>query len=134
MGDWEKELISALKDYTNDVAEGVKKAATDIGKATADKLKQSSPKRRGRYQTGWRSKNTSEKATETVVTVYNQTDYQLTHLLEHGHGGPHPARAYPHIAQAEAEATKEFEQQIRIAIQGGGADRAESRSIQPKAL
>ena len=41
-----------------------------------------SPKDTGDYKKGWRIKQ--DKARKSII-VHNATDYQLTHLLEHGH-------------------------------------------------
>ena len=117
--DWERELLDALEEYADGVQEGVNEAVKDVAKETVKTLKTKSPKRTGNYRKGWAVKNTSEKATETVVTVYNRTDYQLTHLLEKGHGGPAPAPAHPHIAAAEAAAANSLEEKVRIVIRKG---------------
>lgn len=119
MNDWASDLIAALEEYADGVQEGVNEAVTTVGKETAKSLKRTSPKRTGDYRKGWSVKNTSDRATEKVVTVYNRTDYQLTHLLEKGHGGPAPAPAHPHIAAAEAEAAQSLEEKVRIVIGKG---------------
>ena len=119
MNDWIADLTDALSEYADGVQEGVNEAVKDVAKETTKKLKTTSPKRTGEYRKGWSVKNTSSKATETVVTVYNRTDYQLTHLLEHGHGGRAPAPAHPHIAAAEQAAAQSLEEKVRIVIGKG---------------
>lgn len=119
MNDWASELADALEEYAEGVQEGVNEAVKSVGKETAKSLKTKSPKRTGDYRKGWSVKDTSTKATETVVTVYNRTDYQLTHLLEEGHGGPAPAPAHPHIAAAEQAAAQSLEEKVRIVIGKG---------------
>ena len=63
----------------------------------------------GDYMRGWR-----RIKTPYGYVIYNETDYQLTHLLEHGHalvnGGR--SRAFPHIRPAEQIAIKMFEKGI----------------------
>lgn len=119
MNDWIADLTDALSEYADGVQESVNEAVKDVAKETTKKLKTTSPKRTGDYRKGWSVKNTSSKATETVVTVYNRTDYQLTHLLEHGHGGRAPAPAHPHIAAAEQAAAQSLEEKVRIVIGKG---------------
>lgn len=61
---------------------------------------------RGQYAKGWTTKVDKTYSGEYGVTVYNKTDYQLTHLLENGHlivnkkDGTGWASAHPHIAPA----------------------------------
>lgn len=73
----------------------------------ANHLMATSPERyRGRYKHGWRVVNGKKSRNETFVEVWNQTDWQLTWLLENGHlivnkrGGVGWASAVPHIQQA----------------------------------
>ena len=51
-------------------------------------------------------------------TVYNKTDYQLTHLLEKGHVGRDGRRvkAIEHIRPVEEKAVAEFEDKVKGAI------------------
>lgn len=123
--DWQKELVDALTEYTDDVTEGVKEAVKDVAEETVAQLKKTSPKKAkgkkaGKYAKGWRVKDVRSTTTEKIVVVHNATDYQLTHLLENGHmnrDGSFTA-ARPHIAAAEAEATKNLEEKIKIKIKG----------------
>ena len=69
-------------------------------------LKADSPEKTGDYAKGWRMKKTSKG-----YIVHNKTDYQLTHLLEHGHarkGGGRDVKAKVHIRPAEENAIKAF--------------------------
>lgn len=123
--DWQKELMDGLKTYTDDVTSGVKDAVKEVGDEVVDALKKTSPrkakgKKAGKYAKGWRVKDTVNTATEKVAVVHNATDYQLTHLLENGHANRDGSftAARPHIAAAEAEATKNYEEKIKDVIQG----------------
>lgn len=128
--DFSAAVEKILAEFGETSAKAVSKAAEETAKATAQELKQSSPKnqkdgpkiRRGKYARGWKVKE-EKSTTIPTYTVHNATDYQLTHLLEYGHvlkkGGRVYGRAkpYPHIAKAEAEAIKAFEKSIRKGIQ-----------------
>jgi len=125
MSDWADDLIIALQDYTKEVAEGVEDAAKECAEEAVATLKQTSPKKikgkkRGKYARGWRVKNTSKRAGETSVTIHNATDYQLTHLLEHGHANRDGSftPGIQHIAPVEQEVNREFEGKVKDIIQG----------------
>ena len=72
--------------------------------ATADSvvkdLKDTSPRQTGKYAKGWTSDMHHDAAGSPYVRIHNAKKPGLTHLLEHGHGGPAPAKAHPHIEAA----------------------------------
>ena len=117
MDDLTKQITDAMMQYTGAVSEEIETALQSVGKEAAVKLKQTSPKRSGKYRRGWTVKAFRENG-EISVVVHNR-DYRLTHLLEHGHktrnGGR--AKASPHIAPvedwAEAEAMKAIEKAVK---------------------
>jgi len=115
MVDIAKEIASALSEYTDEVTEGLEEAKKEVAKATVKKLKVTSPKFTGDYARGWRVKKVGSN-----YVVHNKTDYQLTHLLEHGHvlreGGR--AEAIPHIRPAEEEAINEYVERAERVIRG----------------
>lgn len=80
-------MTDILDDFYVETKKQTEKAILQEAKETASYLRATSPKsdrsspRRGRYARGWRYnyENVDD------VFVYNQTDWQLTHLLEDGH-------------------------------------------------
>lgn len=106
-------IAQALAEYTNEVTEGLEKAKEDVAKATVQELRKTSPKLTGDYAKGWATKKVG-----TAQVVYNRTDYQLTHLLEHGHakrgGGRVPGN--PHIGPAEEKAIGEYVKRVEQVI------------------
>jgi len=95
----------ALEDWANgDVRRAVNAAVKEAAKETARWLQHGGPyqSRTGRYKSGWDAKidprgyRGSAFHTETW-TVYNRTDYQLTHLLENGHALRRGGRTYGHV-------------------------------------
>ena len=92
------EIARALAEYTDDVADGLKQATDEVSKKAVSELKRSSPRETGDYAKGW-----ARKKTATGYVVHNRTNYQLTHLLEHGHMNRNGSRtpAHPHIKQVE---------------------------------
>lgn len=99
------EITRVLREYTEDIEEGMKEARDTIAKESVKKLKANSPKLTGDYRKGWRVKTEGTKK-----IIHNKTDYQLTHLLEHGHANRDGSRTAPrvHIKPVEEEAIKEY--------------------------
>ena len=106
-----QELAQGLSEYSQEVADAIKKA-------TVQELKSTSPVLTGSYAKGWAKKNTYESKSSKRNTVYNKTDYQLTHLLEKGHVGRDGRRvkAIEHIRPVEEKAAAEFEDKVKGAI------------------
>ena len=108
----EVQMKELLEDINADIQRVVDDALLDVPKATAQLLRNTSPKGsphlRG-YAEGW-----TTKRGQGEVIVYNKTNWQLTHLLEDGHivknkkgtyGRAHPIK---HIAPAEEQAANDF--------------------------
>ena len=80
-----------IREYIAEVAQkDVKTAMKIAGKEGATFLKNNSPvaqngRRKGRYARGWRFSFEEGAGRTGEVYIYNQTDWQLTHLLEDGH-------------------------------------------------
>ena len=113
------ELARALTEYSQEVADGIKKAADDVTKEAVSSLKKTSPVLTGSYAKGWSRKTQYESRSAKRNTVYNRTDYQLTHLLEHGHASRNGGRVAPkvHIKPVEEKAVADFEKTVRGAIE-----------------
>ena len=111
-----KQILDEFSDKVNDVLE---KAAYDVADQSAEKLQNTSPRRKGAYASGWTVKKESPRA----VIVHNATHYQLTHLLENGHvirnkkGTYGRAPAHKHIKPVETWANNEFQRLIKEGIE-----------------
>lgn len=104
-------ITAVLQEYSYDAAMRVDAAAEDCSKGLRKDLKSDSPSRTGAYAKSWATKTDKEFFEGSkVYTTYNRKHYQMTHLLEKGHGGPAPAPAYVHIQPAEKKWTDEFVQ------------------------
>lgn len=55
------------------------------GEKCKELVMQNSPVRRGKYKAGWRTTEDRDYLGNTSVVVWNETDWQLTHLIENGH-------------------------------------------------
>lgn len=115
MVDLAKEIAKVLQEYTNEVTEGLEKAKEEVAKEAVKELKKTSPKLTGDYAKGWRTKRIG-----TAQVVHNATNYQLTHLLEHGHAKREGGRVagIPHIEPAEQRAIDEYTKQVEKVIRG----------------
>lgn len=112
--DLAKAINAELDAYSEKVTEDVKASAKAASKFCLEEIKKNSPVLTGDYRKGWREKTSFENSQEIRQTVYNKTDYQLTHLLEHGHAkrGGGRVEGQPHIAPAEEATEKMFEKDI----------------------
>ena len=117
-------IIRELREYGQEVTENMKKEVQDAGTLCRKELRVSSPKRTGSYAKGWRKKTAYEDSKEIRVQVYNATDYQLTHLLEHGHALVSYGKvrgtvgAKPHIGPAEEKIEKQLLKRTKIIVKG----------------
>ena len=115
---FEKAVIKALAEYGDEVLEVTEKAVKSNARQTVSALKGSSPANTGRYARGWSHKAQKGGAFKLSETVYNRTDYQLTHLLEKAHptgGGGHYPSHVDHtgiIARIEEEYTNKFMEEV----------------------
>lgn len=113
------DVSTILDDYSKDIYRGIKQASIEVADKGAKTLRQTSPKKTGKYRRGWRVK-TFEGAYDTGSVIYNSTQWQLTHLLEKPHADRTGKRTITpksvgHIAKVENECVDEYEQDtIRI--------------------
>lgn len=118
----EIEIVKELKAYSDEVAEGVKKAVKDVAKETVRTLKATSPRSKmsgpGKYADGWTSKVEFESSEDIRMRVSNRTKPQLTHLLENGHATVNGDRVdgRPHIRPAEQAAADKLVGAVKVVI------------------
>lgn len=113
-----------LNEYSMDIQEGIEKDAQDVAKQAVNDLKNTKGTykiRTGDYNKGWRV-NTKKGRGIINCTVWNSTDWRLTHLLEKGHvtrnGGR--TRAFVHIKPVEEKYVKQYEKDVERIIKNGG--------------
>ena len=114
------DIATILDDYSNDIYNEMQESCIRIAKEGANTLKKSSPIKTGKYRKGWKVKSTSNLK-RFSSTIYNSTNWQLTHLLEKGHakrgGGKVSARV--HIRPVEQNCIKEYERDVVNIIKKG---------------
>ena len=108
------QMKELLEEIDKDVQRSAKDNINTVAKESAQKLRNTSPKKTGSYAKGWGVK----KESDMDVIVHNKTDYQLTHLLENGHvirnkkGTYGRTNGIKHIAPVEQWAIDELPRRI----------------------
>ena len=104
-------ITKELSGYTKEVAELLQNTRADA------------PVRYGKYKKAMAIKKRYESDYEKRVTWYVKSPYhRLSHLLEKGHAkrGGGRVKAFPHIANNEEKAKKNFEERVKGVIQNAG--------------
>ena len=85
--DLTKQINELLEEYGDAVIEKIEDTLPYVANKTLEFFQSSDkvPSKTGDYRKGWRAKSWRETSNYRGVTVYNATDWQLTHLLENGH-------------------------------------------------
>lgn len=114
-------VMEALSDYRDEVNEGVRKAIQKQANEDVRELKATSPKKTGKYASGWAKKVVENNASVYDVVVYNKEKPGLTHLLENGHakvnGGFVPGIV--HIKPVEEESNDKLLEKVEEIIKNG---------------
>ena len=115
----EKEIEKALKQYGEEVKGKLKEQAKKVSDDTVKDLKNTSPKKSGKYAKSWGSIQNEKSVGSVGYTVANKKHYRLTHLLEYGHLTRNGKRtkSLPHIEEAEQKAISDFEKGVINAIE-----------------
>ena len=74
-----------LDEYGEEIRSDLSASITETSNDTLKNLKSVSPVLTGSYKKGWRKKMQTTRWGSISVVVYNETDWQLTHLLNDGH-------------------------------------------------
>lgn len=112
----EKALTEYLENYVEDIEEDVEDTMNAVIKEAKQELVQTSSRsgiaRDTKYYKGWAIKNggRTRKKHYYGKTIWNRTNYQLTHLLEFGHATRNGGRtqAQPHIRKVEEKYGTKF--------------------------
>ena len=119
------DINDILNEYSNDIQEGITEVAIKVAENGKNKLKVTSPKKTGSYRKGWRVDKRSGKG-YVHATIYNATDWQLTHLLEKPHviknqyGTWGTSKPQVHIEPVENECIQAFQKEVEQVIKNGG--------------
>lgn len=116
------EIARGLADYSQEVVEKVNVSSEKVGKAAVKQLKQTSPKKTGKYAKSWTMKTEKEIGQPDLRIIHVKAPhYRLAHLLEYGHAkvGGGRVEGKPHIRPAEEEVIREFTAAVEGAIKRG---------------
>ena len=109
-----KQLADILEEYGDEAKEVARAEAKKAARKTAKELRSVSPKKTGKYASGW----TSKQVDADTVTVYNSKAPGQAHLLENGHvirnkkGTYGRAPARKHIAPVEQANNEAYVQSV----------------------
>lgn len=119
------DINKILNEYSSDIQEGITNAAIEVAEEGKKELKATSPRKTGSYSKGWRVDKRSGKGF-VHTTIYNATNWQLTHLLEKEHvirnqygtwGTYSPTKSgTKHIQPVEEKCIKTFERDVEQII------------------
>jgi hypothetical protein len=115
------ELVSAVKEYTDDVAEGVRKTVDKTARKVLKEAQALAPKRTGEYgRTFTITKEDGYGTTRRII--WNKKHYRRVHLLEFGHAKVNGGRvpAYPHLRPAYEKHAAHLDDEIKQIIRNGG--------------
>ena len=115
------DIKEILNDYSLDIQDAITQEAQNVAKKGVAELKNTSPKRTGKYRKGWRVKTDKGKGF-VECTIHNATSWQLTHLLEKPHAlrGGGFSRPQVHIAPVEQQCVSEYQKNVENIIKNGG--------------
>ena len=123
-----KRVFNEIGEHVEVVTE---ESMSTVAKETAQRIRTEARikkglHRSGRYASGWRVRKGIKvgrgKGWLPGFTVYNATDYQLTHLLENGHAIVNGSGTYgrvpgiPHIKPAEMWASQEIMRKLNAKL------------------
>ena len=108
--DLANEIAKVMAEYSAEVEDKIDLIAEDVVNEAVTELKETSPKRYGKYRRSWKKK----KLANGSFVVFNAVA-SLTHILENGHLSRNGGRVagIVHIKPAEEKAIQNFEKRIK---------------------
>ena len=101
----DEEIKKELENFNVEVVRATNESIKEAAREAARTLKKGGPykNRTGKHARGWTTRQREKNKSVIEVqgyTVYNKKNYQLTHLLEHGHQSRNGGRVkeFAHIA------------------------------------
>ncbi len=118
------DIKDILNEYSEDIQDAITLEAQNVAKKAQNELKNTSPKRTGKYRKGWRVSTESSKG-KVLCTVYNQNPgltmlLEKPHVIKNKYGEWGTSKPKVHIKPVEESAVKEYESNVAKIIKNGG--------------
>lgn len=114
------EIAKMLTEYEAAIVKNVDASGKAVADKGAKQLRQTSPKRTGKYAKSWGvTREDSSFGENAKYIIHNKKHYRVAHLLEHGHvmANGKRTKAIPHIKPVEEQVIREYEKKVRKAIE-----------------
>ena len=114
------EIAKMLTEYEAAIGKNVDASGKAVADKGAKQLRQTSPKRTGKYAKSWGvTREDSSFGENAKYIIHNKKHYRVAHLLEHGHvmANGKRTKAIPHIKPVEEQVIREYEKKVREAIE-----------------
>lgn len=116
-------ITEAVREYTDDVAEGISEEIIETAKLIRNTAVAEAPKDTGEYARGFTvTKPRRGRQGNERRVIWNRRHSRLVHLLEFGHakrgGGRVPGK--PHLRPAYDRHIGRFQENVRRIIKNGG--------------
>ena len=115
-----EEIAKMLTEYEAAIVKNVDASGKAVADKGAKQLRQTSPKRTGKYAKSWGvTREDSSFGENAKYIIHNKKHYRVAHLLEHGHvmANGKRTKAIPHIKPVEEQVIREYEKKVREAIE-----------------
>lgn len=112
----ERELEAIVEQHIHEIGAQTRRAVGRAADTAIDSLERTPAHGdiTGAYRRGWAKKVAGNKVTGFRATVYQRAQPTLTHLLEFGHGGPHPAGPHPHVEPAYEAGARALREEVGL--------------------
>jgi hypothetical protein len=114
------EIAKMLTEYEAAIVKNVDASGKAVADKGAKQLRQTSPKRTGKYAKSWGvTREDSSFGENAKYIIHNKKHYRVAHLLEHGHvmANGKRTKAIPHIKPVEEQVIREYGKKVREAIE-----------------
>mgnify|MGYP002547145031 CR=1 FL=1 len=114
------EIAKMLTEYEAAIVKNVDTSGKAVADKGAKQLRQTSPKRTGKYAKSWGvTREEGAFGENAKYIIHNKKHYRVAHLLEHGHvmANGKRTKAIPHIKPVEEQVIREYEKKVREAIE-----------------
>lgn len=114
------QIVQAMQKYSEEVVKGIEDGLTSVADEARDKLRETSPRRTGKYAKGWKVQKQEKNGSISLTVHQTGKNAFLTAILENGHrtkkGTFVPGK--PHIEAVEQWAAEAAVKAVEKAVKG----------------